>query len=264
MTEVQTEAGPSAGREVVTSVLRALSLLDCFERGRPELTLPELVRRGGYSKTTTYRLLVTLEEAGWLDRSAAGAFRLTMKPFRLGSILIDSLDLRREATPVMVRLAADCDESAYLVVPAGTHAVCLERVDAANVVRIADLTVGGSQPLHLGAGPRAVLAFNEQELLPGLIREGLSVRTERSISTLAGLVADLVETRRRGYSISDEDVTPNVAAIGAPIFDAGGRAVAALSIGGFKQRILPPHQVHLHCLAQACREISARLGHGES
>ncbi len=256
-----TETGTGASRQVVGSVLRAMHLLDCFERGHPELTLPELVRRSGYSKTTTYRLLITLEQAGWLDRSPAGAFRLTMKPFRLGSILIESLDLRREAAPVMVKLAVECQESAYLVVPAGTHAVCLERVDAPNAVRLADLNVGGSQPLHLGAGPRVLLAFNEQELLPAVIREGLSVKTEHSISTLAALAADLAETRRRGYSISDEDATLNVAAIGAPVYDASGRVVAALSIGGLRTRILPPRQLHLDLLEQACRDISARLGH---
>ena len=251
-----------ASREVVSSVLRALRLLDCFERGHPELTLPEFVRRGGYPKTTTYRLLITLESAGWLDRSPSGAFRLTMKPFRLGSILIDSLDLRLEAAPVMAKLVAQCDETAYLVVAAGSHAVCLERVEpASHPVRVADLTVGGSQPLHLGAGPRALLAFNEQELLPGLVRDGLSSRTEHSITTVAALAADLAETRRRGYSISDEDATLRVAAIGGPIFDASGRAVAALSFGGLRPRILPPRQAHIDALMQACRELSARLGH---
>ena len=253
-----------SSREVVVSVLRALRLLDCFDRGRPEMTLPEFVRRGGYSKTTTYRLLITMERAGWIDRTPRGTFRLTIKPFRLGAIVIESLDLRREATPVMARLAAACGETAYLMVPAGTHAVCLERVDAARGVPLADLNVGGSQPLHLGAGPRALLAYNEQALLPALLREGLTAWTEHSITTVIDLATDLAETRRRGYSISDEDATANVAAIGAPIFDGDGRAVAALSIGGLRPRILPPRQPHLDCLARACREISTRLGYQAS
>src|SRR4051812_12986851 len=123
------------GRGLVGSVLRAMRLLDLFERGRPEMSLAEFVRRSGYTKSTTYRLLVTLEEAGWLERGPAGGFRLTIRPFQVGSILVDSLDLRREAGPIMARVAADVDETVFLVVPAGTFAVCLEGIPIAIASR---------------------------------------------------------------------------------------------------------------------------------
>ena len=74
-----------------------MRLLDLFERGRPEMPLSEFVRRSGYSKSTTYRLLLTLEEAGWLERGPGGTFRLTIRPRQVGSILVDCLELRREA-----------------------------------------------------------------------------------------------------------------------------------------------------------------------
>ena len=250
-----------ADRAVVGSVLRALRLLDCFERGRPEMTLAELVRCSGYSKTTAYRLLLTLEEAGWLERRQGGAFRLTIKPFQVGSILVDSLELRQEAAAVMARLAVECDDTVYLTVPAGTHAVCLERVDSGQGVRLADLYVGGSQPLHLGAGPRALLANLEDELLPGVLAAGLVRRTDRTFVDPAALRAELAATRERGYSISDEDVTEGVAAIGAPIRDGSGRCVAALSLGGLAHRIIPVRARQVDCLLQACAEISTRLGY---
>jgi DNA-binding IclR family transcriptional regulator len=254
-------ADGESGRFLVGSVLRALKLLDCFHRGHPELSLAEFVRRSGYSKSTTYRLLLTLEHAGWLERTPTGMFRLTIKPFQVGSILVDSLDLRREAAPIMARMAADLDETVYLVVASGGRAVCLERVDGGQEVRVADLYAGGSQPLHLGAAPRALLAFDEEALLPALLADGLPRRTERTITDPGDLRADLAEIRSRGYSISDEDVTPGVAAIGAPIFGADGSAVAALSIGALCPRILPPRPQDVACLLEACAEISTRLGH---
>jgi DNA-binding IclR family transcriptional regulator len=123
------------------------------------------------------------------------------------------------------------------------------------------LYVGGSQPLNLGAAPRALLAFDEDALLPGLLAEGLSRRTGQSIVDPRSLRTDLAETRRRGYSISDEDVTPGVGAIGAPIFGADGRATAALSLGGLRSRVLPPRPEHVTCLLRAAEEISTRLGY---
>ena len=256
-----TSADVEPGRALVGSVLRALRLLDLFERGRPEMSLAEFVRRSGYSKSTAYRLLLTLEEAGWLERGVGGSFRLTIKPFQVGSILVDSLELRREAGAIMARMAAELDETVYLVVAAATRAVCLERIDSGQGVRVVDLYVGGSQPLNLGAAPRALLAFDEDALLPPLLAEGLSRRTEHSIVDPLDLRADLAETRRRGYSISDEDVTPGVGAIGAPIFGANGHAVAALSFGGLKPRVLPPRSAHVARLLQGCQEISTRLGY---
>ena len=248
-------------RVLVGSVLRALRLLDLFERGRPEMSLAELVRRSGYSKSTTYRLLVTLEHAGWLERGSNSTFRLTIKPFQVGSILVDSLELRREAGPIMARVAAELDQTVFLVVADGTRAVCLERIDSGQGVRLADLYVGGSQPLHLGAAPRALLAFDEDRLLPPLLEEGLSRRTEHSLVDPADLLNDLAETRRRGYSISDEDVTAGIGAIGAPILGPDGAAVAALSFGGLRQHVLPPKPTQVLELLQACEEISTRLGY---
>jgi len=245
----------------VGSVLRAMRLLDLFERGRPELSLAEFARRSGYSKSTTYRLLVTLVEAGWLERSPAGAFRLTIKAFQVGSVLVDSLELRREASPIMARMAVELEEAVFLVVAAGTRAVCLERIDSGHGVRLADLYVGGSQPLNLGAGPRALLAFDEDRLLPPLLEEGLTRRTNNSLVDSADLLDDLMETRRRGYSISDEDVTAGIGAIGAPILGPDGVAVAALSFGGLRQHVLPPRAAQVACLLQACQEISTRLGY---
>jgi DNA-binding IclR family transcriptional regulator len=249
------------GRVVVTSVLRALRLLELFEPGRPEMSLAEFVRRSGYSKTTAYRLLITLESAGWLERGAAGTFRLTIKPFQVGNILVESLDLRREAGPIIARLAAETEETIYLVVPDGPRAVCLERIDSGQGVRLMDLNVGGSQPLNLGAAPRALLAFDEEGLLPGLLAEGLTGRTPNSLVDATTLRADLAEIRRRGYSVSDEDVTPGIGAIGAPILARNGRAIAAVSVGGLQTRVLPPRPEHVACLLRASREISARLGH---
>ena len=259
--ESATSGAPASSRSVVESVLRATRLLDCFQRGRPEMTLAEFVRCSGYSKTTTYRLLTTLEAAGWLERTPAGAFRLTIKPFQLGTILVDSLELRREAVPVMTELAAACADTVYLMVPRDGHAVCLERIDAGQAFRIMDLDVGGSQPLHLGAGPRALLAFREDELLEPLLRGGLAARTEASLVDPDALRADLAASRARGYTLLLGDVTPGVGAVGAPVFDSGGLAIAALSVGGLLDRFVPPRDADLaEHLLQACRRISQRLG----
>src|SRR5688500_8861072 len=73
------------GRDLVGALLRGLRLLECFTLDQPEMTLAQLVKAGGYSKTSTYRQLGTLEHAGWVERTTTGGFRLTLKAFQVGS-----------------------------------------------------------------------------------------------------------------------------------------------------------------------------------
>jgi DNA-binding IclR family transcriptional regulator len=226
------------------------------------MTLPELVKASGYSKTATYRFLVTLVEAGWLERTSTAAFRLTLKAFQVGSIAVASLDVRREALPIMGALAAETEDSVYLLVPDAERAVCLERVDGGSGPRLAILNVGGTQQLHLGAGPRALLAFREDELLPLLMRAGLERPTAASLSDRAALAADLAEIRARGYAVSRGDVTAGVGALGGPVFDAQGRVVAALSVGGLLERMSVDREPLLAAqVLHACRALSTRLGY---
>jgi DNA-binding IclR family transcriptional regulator len=246
-------------RPVVESVVRAMRLLECFEPGEPELPLAAFVRRSGYSKTTTHRLLTTLESAGWLERTADNKFRLTMRVVQTGAILIESLDTRRVARPIMAQLSIESQQTIYLMVPVGTQAVCVERMSQGAAVRVLDLDVGGSLPLNVGGAPRALLAYNE-DVLPALLEARLTARTSTSLVTEADLRADLARSRERGYTISDEDSTQGIAAIGAPVRDSTEQVVAAISLGGLRDDILPPRPQHVGALLRAAGDISESLG----
>jgi DNA-binding IclR family transcriptional regulator len=124
------------------------------------------------------------------------------------------------------------------------------------------LRIGGTQQLHLGGGPRALLAFREDESLPTLLRAGLEQPTAASLNDPAALTAALAEIRARGYAVSRGDVTAGVGAIGAPVFDASGRAVAALSVGGLLERVSVEREPFVASrVLDACRALSARLGY---
>ena len=244
---------------VVESVLRALRLLECFRAGEPELSLAELVRRSGYSKSTTHRLLHTLQVGGWLERTPTSTFRLTIRPFQTGSILVESLDVNRVAPPLLTRLSIESGQTTYLVVAAGAEAVCLERISVGARIKVLELDIGGSQPLHIGGAPRALLAFDEAALLPRLLAAGLASRTPLSLAE-EELRADLAATRARGWAISDGDSTVGVAALGAPVFGHRDEVVGAISLGGIREDVLPPRPEHVSALLRTAAEISARLG----
>lgn len=254
--------GPPAtgGGLVVESVLRALRLLECFGSGEPELPLSLLSRRSGFSKTTTHRLLTTLVAGGWLERTPTSTYRLTIKAFQTGSVLVESLDVTQVAPPLLTRLSMESGQTTYLVVAAGCDAVCLERVSVGARIRVLELEIGGSQPLHVGGAPRALLAFDEAALLPAVLARGLPASTSATLTSEAALVADLAATRARGYAVSDGDSTVGVAAIGAPVFGHGDQVVGAISLGGIRADVIPPRPDHVEALLRTAAAMSTRLG----
>jgi DNA-binding IclR family transcriptional regulator len=244
----------------VQSVVPATRLLGCFRQGEPALTLTELVRRSGYSRTTTYRLLLTLEKAGWLERDEAAAFRLTIRLFAIGTILVDSLDLRRLGRPLMERLSMRSHLTVHLVVPSGPRAVCIERVDDAHIVRILHLDVGDSPPLHQGGAPRALLAHDQAALLPELLNARLEAEPPTTASSPEAVLEDLAVTRRRGYSVGDFGAAVGVAAVGAPVFDRSGRAIAGLGVSGRREQVLPREGYLAEMVQQEAAQLSTCLG----
>ncbi len=143
------------------------------------------------------------------------------------------------ALAVMAQLASTYDQTVYLTVSHRHEAICLERIDSGAAIRVMTLEVGGSQPLHLGAGPRALLAYREKELFGAVLEAGLKAETANSIIDVEALRENLERIRRDGYALSLEDMTIGVGAVGAPVFDRSGAAIASISAAGLIARYTP-------------------------
>lgn len=240
---------------------KAAALLEALGELR-EATPRRLAEAVGEPRTSIYRLLASLEAVGFVEPGAqAGSFRLGWKLMQLGSSVIERLDERQPALPVMERIHDRVGETVFLCVRRGDQAVCIERLDGLRVQSLA-LRLGGSLPLHVGAAPRVLLAWEDRaEWDAYAARNELVAYTEKTPATREALVAQLERTRADGYDISDEDVTPSIASIGAPIFDFTGTIRASLSVGGLRNVVLADdHDEIVTLLVDGAREISLQLG----
>ncbi|ANY23895.1 IclR family transcriptional regulator [Gordonia terrae] len=246
----------------IASIVKAIDVLEAFKGDRAELSLAELMTKCGHSRTTMYRILNTLEVAGWVERTRSADYRLTLRVFELASAVLGSFDLRTEASHVMSELAARFDEHVYLLVPDGARAVCLDMIESSQPIRVMVLSVGRSLPLYLGGAPVALLAELEETALPQVLESRPMLTPAGDEITEEELRATLAETRRRGYSISVGDVTPGVAALGACIRDRKGNVVAALSIGGLSADLSDERQDEMAAaLVDGALTVSRRLGY---
>lgn len=212
--------------------------------------------------SSTYRLLTNLQLLGWVEAaSRRGLYRLGIDFLRVGSIVEDRLDVREAAVPELKRLLADTGATSFLCIRAGDRAVCVERFEG-NDVRSLALALGQSLVLHHGAAPRAILAFLPRGERDALVQEFAASDAPDS-PTRAQLEELIAATRDAGYALSDGDVTPGIAAVGAPIFNHRGDVEAALSISGLREKLLDPVTDAIGRVRAAARHASAALGYQE-
>ncbi|HEY2140908.1 MAG TPA: IclR family transcriptional regulator [Solirubrobacteraceae bacterium] len=254
----------SGGRENSVQVIaKAAAILDALAENR-ETSAAGLAARLGEPRSSVYRLLSSLQQLDMVDTGTKrGSYRLGLKLLRLGSAVQGRLDIRTAAMPTMERIHDETGETVFLCVRRGDDAVCVERLDGRRVTSLA-LRLGGALPLHAGAAPRSLLAFEPRarwnEFLAGGELERFSPVTP---VTADELIPMLESIRRNGVSVSDEDVTPGIAAIGAPVFDHRGEVSAALSVSGMREAIMGERDggTVRHLIVNGAAEVSRALGH---
>jgi len=216
----------------------------------------------GEPRSSVYRLLASLQQHEMVEPGPRrGTFQLGIRLLRLGSAVIARFNERQAALPAMERLHEETGETIFLCIRRGFEAVCIERIEGERVQSLA-LRLGGSLPLHVGAAPTVLLAYEPESFWQEYVKQ---VKPKDLFSdkrlTLAELSAHLNEIRERGLSVSDEDVTPGIAALGAPVLDYQGQIRASLSISGTKPAILDGVAERMMQLTSAAAaEASEALG----
>ncbi len=252
----------SSLRYKVHSLERGLDLIEILTDGTPEKSLTELSKRAGFNLSTTHRILNALKSRGYIEQNpSTSTYKLTFKFFEIGNVVVRHLNLREEAAPILTDLAEKTGESAYLIILDKDEALCLERIDGHNYLKVLFLKVGGRMPLHIGAGSRVLLAHLPEEEVDRIVEiRGLPAWTEKSVAHPDVLKEDLRKIREQGYALSFEDVTEGAAALGSPVRNWKGEIAAAISIGGvsthFTKDKLPPL---IKIVKNAAQELSRRL-----
>lgn len=245
------------GLEILDKVDGVLRCLAAHGEARADLIADETEE----PISSTYRLLANLQAMGWVEPATSrGSYRLGVDVMRLGGIAKDRLDVRESAMPALRRLRERTGATSFLCIRSDDRAVCVERIEGAHVRSLA-LTLGQSLPLHLGAAPRAILSF-----LPRAEREAVLSRLldPSDTGTRGRAEQEIDATRDAGVAVSDGDVTPGIAALGAPIFDHRGEVRGALSVSGLRGTILGDEIDVAGLVRDAAEDVSRALGYART
>lgn len=244
------------------SLNKVAAILDCFSTTHRALSLADICRRTGYPRSTTHRLLASMREVGLLDQDRERErYRLGIKLFAYGNIVLANMDLHREARPYADALGRITGLSVHLAVFGGEKAVVIHRAEPAPG-GLTPLNFLENAPVHCTSIGKAILAYQPEPILERVIEAGLARYTDSTITTGVELREELQKVRERGYAVDNGEHQPGLRCIGAPIRDQFGRVFASISATGSAIQSPPEREASVAAMViHHAGQISGHLGY---
>jgi IclR family transcriptional regulator, pca regulon regulatory protein len=261
---------PGRLRSTVQSLAKGFRLLEAFGPDREEPTLSELALAAGLDPGTTYRMLNTLVDLGYVDHVPdSRRYRLTLKVLDLGFHAIAHRDLRAIVRPALRTLVNGTSEAASFGVLNGAEVLYIERVRAGITRLGVDIRLGTTVPAHQSIIGHSILAFLPEAELKRLTtlpqRQTLSAQQRIEWRDIGPSLAAI---RKTGYALRASTLSEGLRILAVPVRDADGLAIGAISIAApagrsseaeFRALALKPAQAAARDIARAV-EASGSIG----
>ncbi len=220
------------------SIGRALEVLDCFPDGETTLSLMEISSLRRFPESSLFRILLTLEAHGYLLRTGDGSYRLAPK-LLFGKLYSRAQQFGEIVHPFLKDLNTRFNETASMGFLFQHRIEVVDTLESIQEIRRTN-TVGRTLPPHCSSIGKAIVAFQDRAVAERILRiNGISARTEKTVTDHARLLAEFELIRKNGYSVDREESLLGGVCFGAPLFDERQHAVAALSISTPLFRMTP-------------------------
>jgi IclR family pca regulon transcriptional regulator len=223
-------AGRGVGPDFVEALARGLSVLSCFDARHPRMTLTEIAAAAGLARPTARRLLLTLQELGYV-RAEGGSFALTPRVLGLGMAYVNALGLWDIARPHMENLVASTRESSSMSQLDGSDIVYVARVAVPKIITLR-VSIGTKFPAVRTSQGKVLLAALDDTALRGILAmpSDAGLPPYAHDRSMADIRDELRTVRARGWALADEELAPGIRSVAAPVRDGDGAVRAALNV----------------------------------
>ncbi len=263
MSEVESIGVPERGdvraaRYSINAVANALAILKMLA-GQEAVTINDAATAVSVSRSTAYRLMVTLEDSRLAERIPAGGYRVGPEAILWATRVLAQLDIREVAEPILRQVWRASGETVNLGLLRGSELVYGEVLASPARFRTSE-EPGARIPLHAAAIGKAVGAYLEPDRVAGLLGdEPYPSFTRSTVTSWPELLAVLESVRAKGFATDLEEIEIGVACVGAPVFK-DGRVIGAISVSAPRARMSAERIETLGAeLREAAAELSSRL-----
>lgn len=242
--------------DMMRSVQRIVSVFESFSQTRHSLRLQDIADKIELPKSTTFRIVRSLELAGYLVRLDDQRYCLSFRFTRLAGLVRSTLDIRTIARSVMIELGDKTGETVALYTTTKRDRVCIDSIASATSTLRSVMQAGEHIPLTLGSASKLLLAYlppNElAQILPSVVRA-----TKRS---QADLQAEYAQIRKQSFAVSHGERLAGLSALSAPIWDVNQEARYCITISGPSVRVQKQEKEFVKLVMKAAEEISLQYG----
>ncbi|MGH3327969.1 MAG: IclR family transcriptional regulator domain-containing protein [Streptomycetales bacterium] len=218
-----------SGPDFIEALARGLDVIKVFQPHRPVMSLTEVATAAGLARPTARRILLTLQELGYVRADRRG-FALTPRVLELGMSYVQSMGLWDVARPHMERLVSRTHESTSVAQLDGSDIVYVARVAVPKIITLA-VNIGTRFPALQTSLGKVLLA----DLTPDEVERVLAQPSRSGITPYwqpepAERDAVLRDVRAQGWALTDEQLAPGIRSVAAPLRDGSGRVIAAMNV----------------------------------
>jgi IclR family acetate operon transcriptional repressor len=197
----------------------------------------EIARLTGIEKGNAHRILKTLESVGYVSQHGeTKKYRGEAEVLALARTALGGMDIITIARQSMTAISEETGESVHLAQRTKRGGVYVAQKRQPGRITI-ETEIGAHPIIHATATGKALTAFDEFSQIEDLIQNPMTAFTQKTITSVAEFQADLARVRERGYAIDDEELTPDVRCVAAPIFDFFGAVIGCVGISGPASRM---------------------------
>jgi DNA-binding IclR family transcriptional regulator len=237
------------------AVDKALDILELLGDSSQGMSLTGIADALGRTKQELFRVLVCLQDRGYLVRDEAQVYRLSTKLFEIGSQHASTQTLIARATPHMERLTGELGESCHLNIVVQNRMLVVARVECSADVMLT-VRVGATFPLHRRTSGLVALA-----MLPEHRRQSYWEQSGETLQHIERLEAQLADIRARGYAEADSSVAVGVSDCAAPVTGSGASLLGVLCVSHIRRTDEPADRPDItESVIQCARAISAEFG----
>jgi DNA-binding IclR family transcriptional regulator len=246
----------------VQSIARAFAIAEEIARNREGIGLAELSKRVGLHNSTTFHLVKTMVQLGYVSQLAdSRKYRIGRRMFTLAAGALDEIELVSVATPILEKLTGETGEYSHFAIRSGEQIVVVAKTAGSGIFQMVDRT-GAVRPAHATALGKALLAALSPSQLERYLQTcELRKFTAKTIVEQDALLREIEEVRRKGLAFDDGEFDPEARCVAVPVRDFTGRVAGAIGMSGPMWRLsLQALQEKSKYVREAAVELSAELG----
>lgn len=249
----------------ISSVLRALKILECFMNSKTEWTLKALVDYLDMPKTTVFRQVSTMVERQYLMQDPVRkSYHVGPRLILMASAIIGQSDLRKLARPELEKLSNNIKETINLSVLLEDKIFYLDKVETHRSI-VCNTHIGEQAPAYATSSGKIMLIDKDNEYIDKCCQQMIAAEpfTENTIVDPEVLRKQLAEARINGFAMDNGEIEQGLICIAAPIYDMMGHITAAVSISGPAYRMKHDQKEMIREVKKTAENISRLLGYSQ-